>query len=137
MAYIGKTYVEVRSENLEALVKSLKIPDNVADRIVNSKHKQKLEKNGDDYVLTSHLNEMPMVVSFKSGVEFDENVGPKGQERQAKTTFTVDGNKVTQVQKFSDGNIITLVREYGSDKLEMTITTSSWSGTAKRYYVAE
>ncbi|CAG4932610.1 unnamed protein product [Colias eurytheme] len=134
MAFVGKSYVLDRTENFDEFVKSLKIPDDLADLIIKAKAKQTLEKNGDEYVLTSVYNERTMVSKFKNGVEFDETVGPKGK---AKTTFTVEGDKVTQVQKFPDGNTITLVREYYPDKIEATITTNFWPGTAKRFYVAE
>ncbi|CAG4932605.1 unnamed protein product [Colias eurytheme] len=134
MAYFGKTYVEEKSENYEAFVRSLKIPDEVVDMVVKSKTKQKIEKNGDEYVLTLQFNDRNIVLNFKSGVEFEESVGPKGI---SKTTFTVDGNKFTQVQKFQDGIVVTSIREYYPDKLDVTMTTTSWPGTVKRYFVAE
>ncbi|XP_038216423.1 fatty acid-binding protein 2-like [Zerene cesonia] len=135
MAYVGKTYIVDRTENFDEFVRSLKIPEDLTNLIIKSKTKQTLEKNGDDYVLTSVYNdERTVVANFKSGVEIDEKVGPKGM---AKTTYTIEGDKLTQVQKFEDGNIITYVREYYPDKLVATITANFWPGTAKRFYVAQ
>ncbi|XP_038216410.1 fatty acid-binding protein 2-like [Zerene cesonia] len=135
MAYVGKTYIVDRTENFEEFVKSLKIPDDLANMILKSKTKQTLQKNGDDYILTTIFNDQRTVIAnFKNGIEFEDTGGPKGA---TKTIFTVEGNKVTQVQKFEDGDIITFVREYYPDKLEVTITGTCWPGTAKRYYVAK
>ncbi|XP_072934727.1 uncharacterized protein [Epargyreus clarus] len=132
MAYTGKTYKFDREENFEEFVDTLGLP---ADRVAGFKAykpSHKLVKDGDSY---SHIALSPTgdkELKFQSGVEFVEDLG----DISAKTTFTVNGNTVVQVQKFDDGRSLTYKREYSEDKLVVTITSSFWDGTATRYYVA-
>ncbi|CAK1590251.1 unnamed protein product [Parnassius mnemosyne] len=131
MAYLGKLYKHDKDENFEAFLKSMDVPADVIAALTSSKPEQKLEKNGDSYTLTTIMPDQIKVLNFKDGVEFDEEVTGGGV---AKTTFTFDGNTLTQVQKHTDGNVITRKREYFDDKLILTLTTTKWDGSARRYY---
>ncbi|XP_045522702.1 fatty acid-binding protein 2-like [Pieris brassicae] len=133
MAFFGKLYTHESNENFDDFVNSLNLPEEQATAYLNSKISQKIEKDGDEYVLTTNKPSGPSVMRFKSGVEFDEKITA---EVIGKNTITVHGNKVTQVQKLPDGKTITFAREYSPDKLVVTITASFWNGTAKRIYVA-
>ncbi|XP_045503448.1 fatty acid-binding protein 2-like [Colias croceus] len=134
MSFFGKVYKLDRSENFDAFAESLKLSPLETQALINIKSSQKLDKDGDEYILTTFYEGQSSEIKFKSGVEFDEilraDVTPK-------SVITVDGNKLTHVQKFQDGNSITCIREFSPEKLVVTITSNFWSGTAKRYFVAE
>ncbi|XP_050353613.1 fatty acid-binding protein 2-like isoform X1 [Nymphalis io] len=132
MAYIGKTYKFQKDENFREFLAHLGVPADKVEYLLTSKPSQKLEKDGDNYTLTT-IDASTKEMKFKEGVEFDESITP---EITAKTTFTVSGNVVTQVQKFEDGRSITLKREYSDDQLVVEITTTGWDSTARRYYAA-
>ncbi|KPI98973.1 PREDICTED: fatty acid-binding protein-like [Papilio xuthus] len=132
MAFEGKVYVHDRDENFEGFVATLGLTEDKLEKLKNYKPKFKLEKNGDTYTMTSFSDSRNNVVTFKLNEEFDEAVM---DGRAAKTTFTLDGNTLTQVQKFEIGTITTK-REFFDDKLIATINRSGWDGTAVRYYKA-
>ncbi|XP_026489112.1 fatty acid-binding protein 2-like [Vanessa tameamea] len=132
MAYVGKTYKFQKDENFREFLSYVGVPADKAEFLLTSKPSQKLDKDGDDYTLTT-IDASSKEIKFKEGVEFDENVTP---EIVAKTTFTVSGNVVTQVQKFQDGRSITLQREYNGDQLVVDITVTGWDNVARRYYSA-
>ncbi|CAK1590253.1 unnamed protein product [Parnassius mnemosyne] len=131
MAYLGKLYKHDKDENFDTFLNSLDFPADIIAAYSNSKPDHKLEKNGDSYTLTTITPDQTKVVTFKDGVEFDEEVTGG---RVVKTTFTVDGNTLTQVQKFTDVIAITKKREYFEDKLILTLTWTNWDGIARRYY---
>ncbi|XP_014363084.2 fatty acid-binding protein 2 [Papilio machaon] len=133
MAYLGKLYSHDRDENYESYIDTLGLPADKAANLKNYKPQQKLEKNGDTYTLTSVSAVGNRVATFKVGEEFDETVA---EGHKAKTTFTLDGNTLTQTQKFADGNVLNTKREYFDDKLIVTLTRTNWDGTAVRYYKA-
>ncbi|XP_013147197.1 PREDICTED: fatty acid-binding protein-like [Papilio polytes] len=130
MAFEGKLYVHERDDNFDGFIASLGLPEDKVERLKNYKPNHKLEKNGDTYTMSSLSESRNHIITFKLGEEFDETVV---EGRTAKTTFTLDGNTLTQVQKFAEGTITTK-REYSSDKLVVTINRSNWDGTATRYY---
>ncbi|XP_050353614.1 fatty acid-binding protein 2-like isoform X2 [Nymphalis io] len=132
MAYIGKTYKFQKDENFREFLAHLGVPADKVEYLLTSKPSQKLEKDGDNYTLTT-IDASTKEMKFKEGVEFDESITP---EITSKTTFTVSGDVVTQVQKLQDGRSITLKRKYSSDQLVVEITTSGWDGVARRYYAA-
>lgn len=49
------------------------IPEDKLQQILSSRPSQKLEKNGDEYILTTY-GDKSKEIKFKNGVEFDENV---------------------------------------------------------------
>ncbi|XP_045503447.1 fatty acid-binding protein 2-like [Colias croceus] len=134
MSFFGKMYKLDRSENFDAFAESFKLSPQETQAIINSKLSQKLDKVGDEYIITTVYEGKSFENKFKSGVEFDEILTP---EVIPKSVITVDGNKLTHVQKFKDGNSITNVREYSPQELVVTITSNFWPGTAKRFFVAE
>ncbi|CAG4932601.1 unnamed protein product [Colias eurytheme] len=134
MSFFGKMYKLDRSENFEAFAESLKLSPEQTQAFLNSKSSQKLDKDGDEYIITTVYDGQSFENKFKSGVEFDEILRP---EVTAKSVITVEDNKLTHVQTFEDGNSITYVREYSPEELVVTITSNFWSGTAKRFFVAE
>lgn len=75
-----------------------------------------LNKDGEEYVLTSNSTFKNMTTKFKPGVEFDTET-PDG--RKVKSTFNVDGNALREVQKGADGKLITIDRTFTPDEIKM------------------
>ncbi|CAH0713609.1 unnamed protein product, partial [Brenthis ino] len=133
MAGFGTEFTLDKDENFDEFMASLGISGEKAERMRNNKSVQKLVKIGDDeYVFVFVSDNGTKEVKFKNGVEFDEEVA---EGVVAKSTVTVDGNVVIQQQKFGDGRTLTYKREFSKDSLVLTITSSTWDGIAKRYYV--
>ncbi|XP_045539296.1 fatty acid-binding protein 2 [Papilio machaon] len=130
MAFAGKVYVHDRDENFEGFVATLGLSEDNLQKLKNSKPKYKLEKNGDTYTMTTFSDKYNRVSSFKLNEEFDEAVV---DGRNAKTTFSLNGNTLTQVQKFNEGTVTTK-REFFNDKMIVTINRTGWDGTATRYF---
>ncbi|XP_068623754.1 fatty acid-binding protein 1-like isoform X2 [Battus philenor] len=130
MAFVGKVYAHEKDENFAEFVDTL---GPQAEKLKTWRPKQKLEKDGDSFKHVVIGDTETTEIAFKIGQEFDETVAPG---RVSKTVFTLDGNTLTQVQKFEDGLAITTKREYSDEKLIVTITTNKWDGSAVRYYKA-
>ncbi|MBN4836415.1 hypothetical protein, partial [Enterobacter hormaechei] len=95
-SFVGEEYTFYKQENFEARVGSL--PNLDAERaqgFINHHPNQKLVQNGDSYTLITGTKE----VTFQSGVPFQETIA----DRTAQTTFTLNGNTLTQQQKFDEG----------------------------------
>lgn len=75
-----------------------------------------LQKEGDEYVLTSDSTFKHVVLKFKPGVEFDQET-PDG--RKVKSTITVDGNTLHEVQKGADGKQTVIDRTFSNDEVKM------------------
>ncbi|XP_026314241.1 fatty acid-binding protein 2-like [Hyposmocoma kahamanoa] len=135
MAYFGKEFVLDRQENFTEFIESLKmeIPPEIKKAVINSKSLAKIDKNGDEYTLSSvKVDGSTSSRTFKSGVEYEEtNFG-----RTGKAVITVDGDTFTQVQKYPEGTLTT-TRKFSPNELVVTITFSGWDGEAKRYYKAK
>ncbi|KAG6449100.1 hypothetical protein O3G_MSEX005882 [Manduca sexta] len=93
---------------------------------VNYKPSQKIEKNGDEYVLTIG----PKVVKFSAGVEFEEKIG----DNVSKSVIQVDGDVFNQVQNFGNGYVFNIKREFSDDALVLSISHSKWDGVGRRHY---
>lgn len=84
-----------------------------------------LSKQGDDYVLTSNSTFKNVETKFKPGVEQDLETA---DGRKVKSTFTIDGNTIKEVQKGADGKVVsTLDRIFTNDEIKMVIIL--WSLT--------
>ncbi|XP_063388770.1 fatty acid-binding protein 2-like [Cydia fagiglandana] len=129
MSYFGKTFTFEKHEKFDDFLAALGVPKEKIDEICSQKATLILEKNGDTY--TQKL--LNKTTSFQPGVEFDETVG---DGHQCKTTFVVEGDTVTQSQKFPDGRTITFKKQFSDNKLVVTATNSAWDGVAYRYYSA-
>jgi len=110
----GKKYKLVSSENFDEYMKTLGVGlvtrkmGNTVSPVVE------LKKEGDVYTLTSSSTFKTTVISFEPGKEFDEETA---DGRKVKTTMTIDGNKLTQVQKGVD-RTTTIVREFTADEMK-------------------
>ncbi|XP_053617153.1 fatty acid-binding protein 1-like [Plodia interpunctella] len=132
MAYLGKEYKFVKEDNFDGFLKAIGVKDEDIAKLAHYKPATKLTKDGDYYVFTFTDPLKTKEVKFKSGVEQDEEIRDGSK---VKTTYTVDGNVITQVLKRDDKSA-TFKREFDGDNLTVTITASQWDGVAHRYYKA-
>ncbi|XP_068623773.1 fatty acid-binding protein 2-like [Battus philenor] len=133
MAYFGKVFTVESEENFEDFIKSMGIPEEKTKNIREYKPKQKVEKDGDNYIFTVYANSGEKVYKCKSGEEFDNTF----RDLPVKITITADGNKFTQVIKFEIGLTITIKKEYSDDRLVEEITHNLWDGVARKTYKVE
>lgn len=75
-----------------------------------------LKKEGEEYILNSVSTFKNVVLRFKPGVEFDQDT-PDG--RKVKSTITVDGNTLVEVQKNPDGSQTVINRTFTDDEVKM------------------
>ncbi|XP_037961456.2 fatty acid-binding protein 1 [Plutella xylostella] len=130
MAYLGKTFKHSKDENFDAFLDSLKVP--AAARAKGSSPTNSLTLNPDGtYTLDIQSPAFSSTHTFTSGVEFNEQTAAG----VSKTTFTLEGDVLTQVQQFPHFSITTK-REFSDSELKVTLTTSTWDGVAVRYYTA-
>ncbi|XP_075983646.1 fatty acid-binding protein 1-like [Anticarsia gemmatalis] len=132
MSFFGKEYKYESEENFGDFLKAVGLPDEEIAKFLQFKPVSKIEQDGDEYVYTTVSPAGTKVTKFKSGVEFEDVIK---EGFPIKTTYTVDGNKVTQEINTEKGNA-TFVREFSDDALVVTITADKWDGTAKRFYKA-
>ncbi|CAH2238894.1 fatty acid-binding protein 1-like [Pararge aegeria] len=133
MSFLGVTYAHQQDENFKEFLDQLPIPPEKTEAFLTFKPTALLEKDGDTYISTTSTPAGDKVTKFESGVEFEEKVT---EDLVSKSTYTVEDNVVTLVQKYPDGRSITYKREYKDYELVVTLTFSDWDGIAKRYYVA-
>ncbi|XP_022831666.1 fatty acid-binding protein 1-like [Spodoptera litura] len=131
MSFLGKEYKFERQENFEEFVKALGLPAEQTQGYLNYKPTLQYTKDGDTYTYTSTTAQGKKEVSFKSGVAFDETVAGM----KVNTTYTVDGDTITQIQKSDDG-VLTITRTFSGNELVVTLKTNKWDGVATRYYKA-
>ncbi|XP_047999427.1 fatty acid-binding protein 2-like [Leguminivora glycinivorella] len=129
MAYLGKTFTLDKHEKFDEFLAALGVPKDQIDALCSPKGSTiTLSKDGDTFTQTVSYG----AVSFKLGEEFDETIG----KVQAKTVCVMDGDTLTQTQKFPDGRTMTFKKEFSDNKLVETATTSGWDGVAYKYYSA-
>ncbi|GJQ77992.1 hypothetical protein Trydic_g2347 [Trypoxylus dichotomus] len=73
-----------------------------------------LNKDGDNYVLTSNSTFKNMTTKFQPGVEFDDETA---DGRKVKSTITINGNILTEVQKDTNGKVTTLERTFSDNEV--------------------
>ncbi|XP_049631169.1 fatty acid-binding protein, heart [Suncus etruscus] len=116
-AFVG-TWKLVDSKNFDDYMKELGV--GFATRQVASMTKPTtiIEVNGEVIVIKTQSTFKSTEISFKMGEEFDETTA---DDRKVKTTVTLDGGKLIQVQKW-DGKESKIVRELIDGKLILTLT---------------
>ncbi|XP_051171492.1 fatty acid-binding protein, muscle isoform X2 [Leptopilina boulardi] len=103
MSFLGIKYKLAQSENFEELMKALGV--GLMTRKMGAAVSPIVEVtlDGDEYTMNTTSTFKNSEIKFKPGVEFDEET-PDG--RKVKTTITVDGDKMTQIQKGDKDTII-------------------------------
>ncbi|XP_075984148.1 uncharacterized protein LOC142981893 [Anticarsia gemmatalis] len=133
MSFLGKEYHFVKQENFEDFLRFIRVPEDKFAAILSFTPASKFVKDGDTYTYHTKHPDGPKAVSFKSGVQFDDVIGP--QKMAIKNTYVVDGDTVTQTMVSEKGKGV-FKREYSGDEMVLTITAEGWDGAAKRYYKA-
>ena len=117
--FLGKKYKLASSENFDEFMKALGV--GFATRKAGSMVSPivELTKADDSYTLSSNSTFKKVVFSFKSGIEFDQET-PDG--RMVKSTITVDGNKLHEIQKDPKGGDETVIdRIFSDDEIRMEL----------------
>ncbi|CAG9772728.1 unnamed protein product [Ceutorhynchus assimilis] len=125
-AYLGKKYKLDSSENFDEFMKALGV--GLVTRKVGGAVSPvvDLQKEGEEYVLSSNSTFKNVVLRFKPGVEFDQDT-PDG--RKVKSTITVEGNTLKEVQKAGDGKVTTIDRTWTDDEIKMVMSVGDVTAT--------
>ncbi|KAK9680498.1 Lipocalin / cytosolic fatty-acid binding protein family [Popillia japonica] len=108
-AFLGKKYKLSTSENFDDFMKALGVGLVTRKMGATVSPVISLNKDGDDYVLTSQSTFKNMTSKFKPGVEFDDETA---DGRKVKSTITFNGNILTEIQKDNNGKVTTLERTF-------------------------
>ncbi|XP_050301968.1 fatty acid-binding protein, adipocyte isoform X2 [Anthonomus grandis grandis] len=125
-AYLQKQYKLESSENFDEYMKELGVGlvtrklGNTVSPVVE------LKKEGDEYILTSNSAFKNIVTKFTPGVEFDQET-PDG--RKVKSTITIEGNTLKEVQKAGDGKVTTIDRTWTDDEIKMVMNIGDITAT--------
>jgi len=126
-AFVGTWKME-SSENFDKYMEAVGVNVPMAKLGSVAKPTVTISVEGDTWNLKSETLFKNSKIQFQLGVEFDETTA---DDRQMKTTFTLDGNKLIQDQKGSIPSVIT--REVNGDK--MTVLCKAGDVVATRHYV--
>ncbi|XP_053565110.1 fatty acid-binding protein, brain [Bombina bombina] len=112
------TWKLVDSQNFDEYMKALGV--GFATRQVGNVTKPTviISKEGDKVVIRTQSTFKNTEISFKLAEEFDEATA---DDRNCKSTVTLEGDKLVHVQKW-DGKETKFVREIKDDKMVMTLT---------------
>jgi len=118
---IEGTYQLVKSDNFDEYLKSCGV--NFFIRSFANKFKPTVEifKDGDYWIFRTVTPLKTIEVRFKFGEEFETDF-PDGSGRKLKSTATLEGNKIKQVQKLSDGTALSDIKEFTEDQMITVIT---------------
>lgn len=86
-----------------------------------------LNKDGDNYVLTSNSTFKNMTSKFQPGIEFDDETA---DGRKVKSTITIDGNVLKEVQKDGNGKITTLERTFTDNEVKIVSHISEFNSNS-------
>nr|AXY94703.1 FABP [Habrobracon hebetor] len=113
MDFLGKKYKLASSEHFDEMMKALGVGLVTRKMGAQVSPVVELNKDGDTFSLKTTSTFKSSEVKFKLGEEFDEET-PDG--RKVKSVITLDGNKMTHVQK---GDKVTdIVREFGPTEMK-------------------
>nr|CAD7415267.1 unnamed protein product [Timema poppensis] len=116
-AFLGKKYKLAASENFDEYMKALGVGlvtrkmGNTVSPVIE------LTASGGEYTLKTTSTFKSSVLTFKLGEECDEETV---DGRKVKSTCTIDGNKLIQVQKGDKES--TIVREFTPEQVTATLT---------------
>jgi fatty acid-binding protein 3 len=124
------------SENFEELMKELGVGLILRKVGATTKPNVKFEKDGDEYVCTTTSAIKTHVIRFKLNEEFPEETM---DGRKVLTTFTMDGNKLVQVQKDTKNNNVscTITREITSDGVMKTVAKAGNVESVRVYNITK
>jgi len=117
-SFFGKKYKLSTSEKFDEYMKAVGV--GMLTRKVGATVSPVVEinKDGDKYVLTSNSTFKNVKTEFTPGVEIDDTT-PDG--RKVKSTFTIDGNTISEKQVSPDGKVSTIDRTWTDDEIKMIL----------------
>ncbi|CAG9854311.1 unnamed protein product [Phyllotreta striolata] len=124
--FLGKKYKLSSSENFDDFMKELGVGFVTRKAGAAVSPVVDLQKDGDEYVLSSVSTFKNVVVKFTPGVEFDQET-PDG--RKVKATITIDGNVLHEVQKDAAGKETTIDRTFTEDEIKMVMSCNGVTAT--------
>jgi len=122
-AFIGTWNME-SSENFDAYMKAVGVGAIMAKLGSSAKPTLVVEVDGNTWTIKSETTFKTTKVTFQLGVEFQETTA---DDRKMNTTFTLEGNKLTQDQKGTIPSTIT--REVNGSKMTVTCKATKSDGT--------
>ncbi|XP_072379059.1 probable fatty acid-binding protein isoform X1 [Diabrotica undecimpunctata] len=123
---LGKKYKLDKSENFEEYMKKLGVGLVVRKMGSAVSPVVDLQKEGDEYVLSSISTFKNVILKFKPGVEFDQET-PDG--RKVKSTITINGNTLHEVQKDASGAETVIDRTFSADEIKMEMSVNNVKAT--------
>ncbi|CAH1110175.1 unnamed protein product [Psylliodes chrysocephalus] len=129
---LGKKYKLEKSENFDDYMKTLGVGFVTRKAGAAVSPVVDLQKDGDQYVLSSCSTFKNVILKFTPGVEFDQET-PDG--RKVKATISIDGNTLHEVQKDAEGKETTIDRTFTADEVKMVMSVNNV--TATRIYKAQ
>ena len=126
-AFVGTWKME-SSENFDAYMEAVGVNAAMAKLGSVAKPTLIISIDGDTWTIKSETLFKNSKIQFQLGVEIDETTA---DDRQMKTTFNLEGNKLIQDQKGTIPSVIT--REVNGDK--MTVVCKAKDIVATRHYV--
>ncbi|XP_050499483.1 fatty acid-binding protein, adipocyte isoform X2 [Diabrotica virgifera virgifera] len=124
--FLGKKYKLYQSENFDAFLKELGVGLVTRKMGATVSPVVDLQKEGDEYILSSISTFKNVILKFKPGVEFDQET-PDG--RKVKSTITIDGNTLHEVQKNPSGTETVIDRTFSADEIKMEMSVNNVKAT--------
>lgn len=110
--FYGKKYKLTSSEKLDEYLKAIGVGLVTRKMGATVSPVIELNKDGDNFVLSSHSTFKNMTTKFQPGIEFDDETA---DGRKVKSVITIDGNVLTEIQKDPKGKETSIERTF-SDK---------------------
>ncbi|KAF2900139.1 hypothetical protein ILUMI_06057 [Ignelater luminosus] len=117
-AFLGKKYKLESSENFDEYLKAIGVNIMLRKVANTASPVVELTKSGDQYTISSVTTFRTIVVSFKDGVEFETDTV---DGRKVKSTITVDGTTLHEVQKDASGKEHTIDRLFSENEIKMVL----------------
>ncbi|CAG2170178.1 unnamed protein product [Oppiella nova] len=120
MTDFSGTYKLVSHDNFEALLRELGASEEIIAKLNQNTSDLEITQNGSAYTIKNVSPNHTREISFELGKEFDET---RADGSTVKSTVTLDGNKLIQIQKGEKE--LKIVRELDSNELKITATAGS------------
>ncbi|CAG2160020.1 unnamed protein product [Oppiella nova] len=117
--FTGK-YKQTSSENFDALLKELGLPDEVVNRARSQTAEVEITKDGSVYTIKTVTTSRTWETKFELGKEFDT---PRFGGKTAKSLVVADGNKL--IETIKGEKELKIVREFNGNELRQTSTTGA------------
>ncbi|KRT84730.1 hypothetical protein AMK59_2857 [Oryctes borbonicus] len=113
-SFFGKQYKLVSSEKFDEYMKAVGVGLVTRKMGATVSPVISLNKEGDNYVLTSNSTFKNMTTKFQPGVEFDDETA---DGRKVKSTININGNILSEIQKDNNGKVTTFERTFSDNEV--------------------